>query len=170
MNVTQSQKVDPFMAGLRLLLPWKPTSIIRRRFHELMLALLLLDLGDGDPGSLENLCLKYISGRWKLRSLAVGQLPKYLQEKLERASLSRHLVGAWSGNHLIITGCYSNFSPFPPDGEWKEGNLFKLNSLSHSHADKLCSGYRSYQDYLLAKLYDFCNGKTHIVVNLDKKE
>ena len=167
-NVTQSQKVNPWKMGLWL--SAKAIPIVYDRFHELMLALFLIDLGDDDPRSLESLCLKYISSHEQLYSSITGQLPKYLQDKLGKTYLSQHLVGAWSGNRLIITGDYSAFSPFPPNGEWKEGNLYEMKELCDSHVRELHSWYYDNRDYILTKLRDFCNGKTHVVVNLDKKE
>lgn len=112
-----------------------------------------------------------------------------MQKKLGLVTLlSRHLVGEWAGDPLIITGDETDYSPFPPHGEWKKkdlsacaspgdepSNLYELTESSEQFSESHTE-YYSYQwsqahgETVLKKLGEFCEGKYHYVVNLTKKE
>ena len=80
------------------------------------LALLLVDLGNHDNlNTLQQCCLNCLSRHLckdKIPEELKDLLPYHLVNKLEAAILSQHHVGAWAGNHLIITGNYSMHNPF----------------------------------------------------------
>ena len=84
------------------------------------LMLLILNLGTNDM-TLQNLCLKHLSENKQYYSLE--SLPAHFQRKLEVFSSSRG-VGAWSCDRLVIIGDESDASPYPPDGEFKEGTTY----------------------------------------------
>ncbi len=80
-------------------------------------------------------------------------------------------MGKWAGDRLIITGDYSDYSPFPPHGEWKHGDLFKLaDSFSDNHVDEAFQYYRSRRESIIKRLQKLYEGQLHMVVSLDKKE
>ena len=88
-----------------------------------------------------------------------------MQKKLDFTFLTQQLVGKWAGDRLIITGDYSTYSPFPPNGEWKEQNLFKFvygsGQFSDSHhASKVYEQFMANQATLLEKLGEFVRVNT----------
>ncbi len=94
---------------------------------------------------------------------------------MDESFLSQGLVGEWAGDRLIITGDYSDYSPFPPLGEWKQGNLYNLVSdesgpFSDSHVEEAYQYYQMYKKSITKKLEKLYDGQIHMMVNLDKKE
>ena len=138
------------------------------------LSLFLLDLGEcGHLKTLQNQCLGFLGHNEQQYSPGTFEiLPKHLLEKMDVAYLSQQLVGEWAGDRLIITGDYSEWSPFPPDGEWKKGNLYDFveKNFSSSHARKIYDCYCENEASIKSKLQKLCGGKDYKVVNLDKKE
>lgn len=133
------------------------------------LSLFLLDLGDYEYKhlrSLQNLCLKFLCNDEQ----QYEHLPKHLIKKLDVTFLSQGLVGEWAGDRLIIAGDYSKLSPFPPHGEWKEGNLYDMvdesEHFSVSHASKISNYYDDNRGKIRNKLQKLCDGKKYKVVNL----
>ena len=126
------------------------------------LILLLLNL-DSEM-TLQNLCLKFLSVN-KQYYYSFEALPKHLHGELEMSqgivSLSQCGVSAWCGDRLVIIGDESDDSPYPPDGEWKEGSIYDMDFPSFQ--PKVSS-----KD--LSKLQELCKGKDYKVANLDKKE
>ncbi len=138
------------------------------------LALLIADIGNHENlKSLEQCCLHSISrmscGYGIPRALK-ELLPSHLATKLEIAYLSQHHVGAWAGDRLIITGKYSQYSPFPPDGKWKMGKRGELYNLattfSWNHYFEVESKCNMHLEMYERKIFD----KSIVVANLDKKE
>lgn len=167
-NVTKSQSIHPLLM--------KAGEIVVNGDFQLLLSFLLLDLDNHEyrkesSRSLQNLCLKFLCNNEQLYSQATLEvLPKHLLKKLDVTYLSQRLVGEWARDRLIITGDYSDFSPFPPHGEWRSGNLFKLIDSEHfsrSHALDFCD---QYEDRIANIIFKLFNDKIHKVVNLDKKE
>ena len=166
-NLTKSQSMHSMLQ--------KALEILANGSYLPWLQLFLLDLGDSKLGqsSLQNNCLEVVSNS-DPSSAATDLLPKTMQKKLDLTFLTQQLVGRWAGDRLIITGDYSTYSPFPPNGEWKEQNLFEFvygsGQFSKSHASEVYEQFKTNQATLLEKLGEFCEGKYHKVVNLDKKE
>lgn len=153
----------------------KAHSVIGDSTFRLLLALSILDLRSYfDVQSLQTLCLKFIAKnehQYQPNSLE-SLLPQHLLKKKDLIFLSQQLIGEWAGDRLIITGDYSEYSPFPPNGEWKEGNLFNLayECFSNLHINQIYKHYIANTDNIQTKLKKFFDGKVLVVVNLDKKE
>lgn len=77
-------------------------------------------------------------------------------------------IGAWAGDRLVIIGDYSEKAPFPPNGEWKSGDLFSYIDEHSNPTPNIFSIDDNKES--VAKLRKMCEGKVHLVVNLDKKE
>ena len=156
-NVLKSQEITPF--GM------KAVEIVWNGSFLPQLALLLLDLGNQEECSLEKDCQKYLATH--------EHLPKHHQKNVEVAKLQQlYHIGAWAGDCLVIIGSCSEKAPFPPNGEWKSGDL-----SSYMYVDEHCNPtpdiLRIFSDdnrEWLAKLRKVCEGQVHFVVNLDKKE
>lgn len=146
------------------------------------LFIFLLDLPD--LTSLQNRCLMFLcNNKQQYSSSTLQLLPKHIQRKMDLVhdvmSLSQLSVGKWAGDRVILTGCESEFSPFPPDGEWKSGNLTDNPPFSTSDVSQLIDNWATILNKL-AVYYNIhhwqwreldrdCNTDWK-VVNLDKKE
>lgn len=130
------------------------------------LLLLLLDLGNLEI-SLQSLCLKYLSSnKQHYTQTTLENLPQALQKGLDVAEdvtiLSQLGVGKWAGDRLSLSGDETDFSRFPPHGEWKKGRVFEMVSDDFS-----CTCAPKIDLHYFNKLQNLCTDK---VVNLDKKE
>lgn len=163
-NVLKSQEITPF--GM------KAVEIVWNGSFLPQLALLLLDLGNQEECSLEKDCQKYLATHEEeYQEGALQLLPKHQQKNVEVAKLQQlYHIGAWAGDRLIIIGDYSDKAPFPPNGEWKSGNLFSYISEHSNPTPDILRIFSDDNREWLAKLRKVCEGKVHFVVNLDKKE
>ena len=166
-NVLKSQKISPNYL-------YKACNIVWNGVFLPELALLLLDLNNQGESSLEKDCQKYLATHEEeYQEGALQLLPKHQQKNVEVAKLQQlYHIGAWAGDCLVIIGSCSEKAPFPPNGEWKSGDL-----SSYMYVDEHCNPtpdiLRIFSDdnrEWLAKLRKVCEGQVHFVVNLDKKE
>lgn len=149
----------------------KAKEIIQNGSFQRELALLLLDLGKQEQ-SLEKDCQRHLATHKEEYPEGTFQLlPRYQQQMVDKTQLQEvHHVGAWAGDRLIVIGDHCEAAPFPPNGEWKRGNLF---NYMHSHSNPTPDVLYIYAEdnkESLATLKMLCEGKVHLVVNLDKKE
>ena len=149
----------------------KAVEIIWNGSFQPELALLLLDLGKQEK-SLEKDCQQYLATHGEEYPEGTLQLlPKHQQQKVDKTQLQQlHHIGAWAGDRLVIIGDYSEAGPFPPNGEWRRGDL---SGYMESHSNSTPDVLRIYAEdnkESLATLKTLCKGKVHLVVNLDKKE
>ena len=165
-NVTKCQGMRPLLL--------KALAILDDRSFQPHLALLLLDFGqncDQTKKLLESTCLEYLAQHDEEFSQDHKQeLPKHMQQRIKTTKLAKLHVGAWAGDRLIITGDYSDFCPFPPDGKWKSGNLFGMISERFVDCPDVLAIYREENKEALDELRKLCEDKLHFVVNLDLKE
>ena len=149
----------------------KALEILWNRSFQPHLALLLLDF-DQPKKSLESTCLEYLAQHDDEFSQDHKQeLPKHMQQRIKTTKLAQLHVGAWAGDRLIITGDYSDYCPFPPDGKWKSGNLFEMISDGNfADSPEVVVIYKEENNEALDELRKLCEDKLHFVVNLDSKE
>ena len=169
-NVTKCQGKAPTAS-------WQAISIVGNGDFQSELALLLLDFGQNDPElqkkSLENTCLEYLARHSDEYTEGYEQqLPKQLQQKIIMKKMTLLHVGAWAGDHLIITGDYSDYSPFPPDGRWMKnsGDLFGMIDGSFADIPDVLAILKEEKKVALDELTKLCEDKLHFIVNLDLKE
>lgn len=162
-NVLKSQKIVPFLM--------KAVEIVWNGSFLPELGLLLPDLGNQEP-TLERDCLKYLATHEEeYQAGALQLLPKHQQKNVEVAKLQElYHIGAWAGDRLVIIGDCSEKAPFPPNGEWKSGDLFSYIDEHSNPTPDILSIYSDDNKESLVKLRKMCKGKVHLVVNLDKKE
>ncbi|XP_019851696.1 PREDICTED: uncharacterized protein LOC109581756 [Amphimedon queenslandica] len=144
------------------------------QFFQQGLALLLLDLGDNSQ-SLEQSCLNFLGDNASQYQPSAFErlLPKHFVSKIDVAYLRQRKVGAWAGDRLIVTGDYSDYSPFPPHGEWKSGCLYHLaESFEETDFSKIRDTLNDSECMatIEKKVKELCQDKAMKVVNLDKKE
>lgn len=163
-NILKSQKITPFLM--------KALEIVWNGSFLPELALLLLDLGKQEEPSLEKDCQKYLAiHEEEYEEDALQLLPKHQQKNVDVAKLQQlYHIGAWVGDRLVIIGDYSEKAPFPPNGEWKSGDLVSYIDEHSNPTPNISSICSDNNKESLAKLRKIFEGKVHLVVNLDKKE
>ena len=167
-NISKSQTVHRYF-GLKAL------EFIWDWFFQQGLALLLLDLGVDDSQSLEQSCLNFLGDNASQYQPSAFErlLPKHFMSKIDVSYLTQRKVGAWAGDRLIVTGDYSDYSPFPPHGEWKAGSLYGLaNSFKETDFSKMREALNNSECMVTIKkkVKELCQDKAMKVINLDKKE
>ena len=164
-NVTKSQAMDPSCFS-------KACSIVGAEDFQFWLTILLLDIEHQEnEHTLENICLKSLA-EIENREDYTKFLPSHLERKVDICFLSQQLFGRWARDRLIITGDYSDFSPFPPNGDWKKGNLYDdvEKRFSYSHAQQVHKQFHENKTKIVRTLKKITEGKDLKIVNLDKKE
>ncbi len=163
-NVTKSQKMSSWLM--------KAYEIAANGFFQFWLMILLLDIEHQEKEStLENICLKSLA-EIENREDYTKSLPSHLERKVDNCFLSQQLFGRWARDRLIITGDYSDFSPFPPNGDWKKGNLYDQvhETFSDSHADQVHKQFHENKTKIFQTFKKIIQGKDLKIVNLDNKE
>ncbi len=170
-NLTKSQKMSSWLTQ-------KAYGIVVNGSFQYWLMILLLDIEHQEKEyTLENICLKSLA-EIENREDYTKSLPSHLERKVDICFLSQQLFGRWAGDRLIITSDYSDFSPFPPNGDWKKGDCWKGDTLyslvnvtfSDSHADQVHKQFHENKTKIFQTLKKIIQGKDLKIVNLDKKE
>ena len=136
---------------------------------EFWLMILLLDIEHQKEGhqkgasTLENLCFKSLA-EIENRENYTKLLPSLLERKADTFFLSQQLVGKWARDRLILTGDCCEYGPFPPNGDWEEGNLFSYAAETFTDSQV---PEKFYPSQTLKKTFQ---GKELKVVNLDRKQ
>ncbi len=164
----------------------KACEIMEDSDFQSMLALLLLHMGHGmaDQADTENITVERVPSLQTLSLRFLGDhekqylpfdqyLPNHMIKSIGEAYLTGNSVGAWCGDRIILTGDYSDWTPFKPKAEATNMYYYadKMYPESPDFNNIRSAFFGELYEGLITKLEaSSVSNKNYIVMNLDKHE